>query len=387
MPIIGNPAGRDGVIIHWPVATSWSDVLSRIEAVPSESGVIVMLDAGAYTMDVAADLDRVQFIGMVESPTAFGGTPTTITMVAPFSLLGSFLYLVNVIALSEVTIWEGAGPFRLNLMGSSDLTRSYFGTFVPTIKLDSGGVLNISVSQFSLFGGGSDPTVEMDDGAVINFLLNGAGIIGDKTAVLKGGATAAAVTAALDSTCVVAGQNGAFGSAFGAGIAFTDVYKNGNAFFGPFVPTTPLDWKLPAPDSIGAALDILALGPVWKKYTVTYAALAAASLTNNIELFSLPGGGVIHDVVIKPQTSFLGGLISAYTLSVGIATNFVKYAAAFNTFQAPGDAVAQLSTVQGFENCVAATSIRVTAISVTGLLNAATQGSADIWVLASRLTL
>lgn len=373
-------------IIFW-TTQSWSDILGLINGVPASNGVIVMMDAGSYTADAAADLSRVIFIGMVESATAFGGSPTTLTFTSAFTNLGNTLYLINVIALSEVTIWDGVGPFRLNLMGSSDLARSYLGTFVPTIKLTAGGILNVSVSQFSLFAGGSDPTVEMDDGSVINFLLNGAGIIGDKTAVLKAGATAATATMALDSSCVVAGVNGAFGNAFGAGIDSTsNVYKNGNAHFGPFTPTTPSDWNAPAPDDVGAALDSLTRGLVWHKYTVTYTQLSAAALVNDIELFSLPAGALIHNVVIKPQTSFLGGLISAYTLSVGIATNLVKYAAAFNSFNAPDNTVAQLSTVQGVENFSTATSIRVTAVSVTGLLSTATQGSADIWVLVSRLS-
>jgi hypothetical protein len=243
-------------VIFWPTTQVWSEIKDRIDAVPAGNGIAVMMEAGAYTMDVAADLDRVIFVGMVESPTAFGGTPTTITMVSPFSLLGTSLYLVNVVALSEVTIWDGAGPFRLNLMGSSDLTRSYTGTFVPTIKLAAGGVLNVSVSQYSLFAGGADYTVEMDDGSVINFLLTAAGIIGDKTATLKSGATAASVTLAVDSSCVVAGVNGAFGNAFDTGIDSTSsVSKNGNAFFCPYAPTTSSDWDSPVPDNIGAALD------------------------------------------------------------------------------------------------------------------------------------
>lgn len=249
----GRGSSIGGIIIFW-TTEPWSEIKNQIDAVPASNGVIVMVGAGAYTMDVAANLDRVQFVGMVESPTEFGGTPTTITMTGAFALLGNFLYLVNIVALSEVTIWDGVGPFRLNLMGSSDLSRSYLGTFVPTIKLAAGGILNVSASQLSLFAGGNDPTVEMDDGSTINFILTGSGIMGDKTAVLKGGATAAAVTAGIDATSVVAGQNGAFGNALGAGITL-NTYKNGNAFFGPYSPTTTTDWNAPVPDNIGDALD------------------------------------------------------------------------------------------------------------------------------------
>lgn len=248
----------DPVIIYWTTQSD-ADIVALINSTPADKGNIVLMPAGAYSLTIPVDLSRVMFIGMTESATAFGGTPVTLTLTGSFTNLGDTLYLINVVVLSEVTIWDGAGPFRLNLMGSSALTRSYTGSFPPTIKLAAGGVLNASVSQFSAFAGGIDPTVEMDDGSVINFLLQGAGIIGDKSAVLKGGASAASVTMALDSTCVVAGVNGAFGNAFGAGIDSTSsVYKNGNAHFGPYAPTTSSDWDSPVPDNIGAALDQIA---------------------------------------------------------------------------------------------------------------------------------
>lgn len=121
--------------------------------------------------------------------------------------------------------------------------------------------------------------------------------------------------------------------------------------------------------------------PRWRKYTVGFAALAAAGLTNDIELFSLPARGVISGVAIKHSASFTGGLISAYTVSVGIAGNLVKYAAAANVFQATGAGVSQAGLLTGMESDAGATSIRIAATSVTGLLNAAGAGSVDVWVL------
>lgn len=219
-------------IVRW-TTQSWSDFLDYVNTyVAAGEGVIVMMNPGSYSADVAADLSRFIFVGMAESATAFGGTPTTLTLKDDFTNLGNTL--------------------------SSGLTRSYLGTFVPTIKLAASGVLNVSASQYSELGGGNDPTVEMGDGSILNVLLTAAGIVGDKTAVLKSGATAASATLAVDASCVVAGVNGAFGAAFGAGIdSTTDVSKNGNAFFGPYTPTTGTNWTT-APDNVGVALDQLA---------------------------------------------------------------------------------------------------------------------------------
>ena len=133
----------------------------------------------------------------------------------------------------------------------------------------------------------------------------------------------------------------------------------------------------------GAAIALTV--PAWTKYTVTYAQLAAGALTNDIQLFSLPARGTVHAVVIKHSASFTGGAIATYTLSVGIAGTLAKYASAFNVFQASGNTVLQSSGGAFTENAGAATSVRVAATSTGANLNAATAGSATIWVLSSTL--
>lgn len=129
---------------------------------------------------------------------------------------------------------------------------------------------------------------------------------------------------------------------------------------------------------------IPAISPVWTKYTVGFAALAAAALSNDIELFQLPAGGIIHAVKIKHGTSFSGGGITSYTLSVGNTVNFTKYSGtAHNIFQATGDTVYKLAGVLDGESHAALASIRLRAVSIGANLNAATQGTVEIWVLAS----
>lgn len=121
----------------------------------------------------------------------------------------------------------------------------------------------------------------------------------------------------------------------------------------------------------------------WIKITKTYSDFSTAGLTNNISLYTLPAKGIIHSVQVVPTVAFSGGLISAYTISVGIVGNLVKYSAAVNSFT--GFALAQPSAITGIESMSATTDIRIAAISVTGLLNVATAGSVDIYLLISQL--
>jgi hypothetical protein len=123
----------------------------------------------------------------------------------------------------------------------------------------------------------------------------------------------------------------------------------------------------------------------WKKYTVSYAALSAAALTNDIELFSLPAKHTIHGVVIKHNTPFTGGAISAYTLSVGVVSNLAKFSTAFDVFQAAASNVMQDSANLDTEDIASSTSIRLAAISVGANLDQATAGSVDIYVQLSDL--
>lgn len=125
--------------------------------------------------------------------------------------------------------------------------------------------------------------------------------------------------------------------------------------------------------------------PVWTKYTVAATAFTAAAATEDIELFSLAARGTIHRVVIKHTTAFSGGTLSALTLSVGITGTLTKYAAAFDVFQATGDAVFGFNDLPDMETFGSATSIRVAASATGDTLDNVGTGSADIWVLSSVL--
>ena len=124
----------------------------------------------------------------------------------------------------------------------------------------------------------------------------------------------------------------------------------------------------------------------WRKFTLTYAQLAAAATTKTIDLFSLPKGHIIHAVQIKHSTAFAGGGLTTYTIQVGITGTLNKYLSAFNVFQTVADAARALQAVAlaslASESPSAAVAIKVTATG-SGNTDLATAGQVDIWVWTS----
>ena len=121
------------------------------------------------------------------------------------------------------------------------------------------------------------------------------------------------------------------------------------------------------------------------KQTFSSSALAAAAATNDISLFSLPAGHAIKSTTIKHSEAFTGGALLGYTVSVGIVGNLTKYTSAFDVFQAVANTAFLFSTTQGVENMGVATDIRLAAVSSSANLNAATQGSVDVFSEILRL--
>ena len=133
--------------------------------------------------------------------------------------------------------------------------------------------------------------------------------------------------------------------------------------------------------------DITTVGnvPVIIKKTIPFGDYSFAGTVNDIELFEAPAGLKIKGVTIKHSTPFTGGAVATCVIAVGIASNFVKYSANFNVFQATGNTVFQDTNTIGIENMGAVTSIR-TRITTTGDdINTLTAGSVDIWVECVRI--
>jgi hypothetical protein len=161
--------------------------------------------------------------------------------------------------------------------------------------------------------------------------------------------------------------------------------------------------------------------PYFRKFTKTAANLSQAATTFDIELFQLPAGGVIHAIKLKHSAAFAGGALSAYTLSIGLATNLTRYMAAKSVFAAPSATAFHIvwapffnylnvaltfsasynqTELNNFKNAYqalftgsigsedhgSAQSVRLAAASTGGNLSLATTGSVDVWVLYSILT-
>jgi hypothetical protein len=152
--------------------------------------------------------------------------------------------------------------------------------------------------------------------------------------------------------------------------------------------TTPGSAVIPIADGSGN----LAVGfmnpavPRWTKITKAATDFTASAGTEDIEVFSLPAKGVIHEVVQKHTTAFSGGSLSALTTSIGISGSFTKYAATFDVFQATGDTVFQHTDSTGdMENFGSTTSIRIQAVATDDTLDNVNTGSVDVYILYSTL--
>jgi hypothetical protein len=122
-------------------------------------------------------------------------------------------------------------------------------------------------------------------------------------------------------------------------------------------------------------------GPV--RYTVTksYTDLAAASTANDIEILSLPAGGVVWFATLRHTTTFSGGGIVGYIVNLGKTGTENHYVSGRSVSGAVVDTFT--SMIGGFKRDDAsnAISIRLFADSTGANLNAATAGSVniDIW--------
>lgn len=198
----------------------------------------------------------------------------------------------------------------------------------------------------------------------------------------------AGVIAQVGSTLVVASQedNVAWDATIDGSAGVIRIRVTG-------VAVTTIDWAGDSyvfdPSAAGAAIPASGgTGPgvmQWIKVTKSHTDFQAAATTNNIEIYSLAAGAMLHGVVVKHTTAFAGTGITAYTLSVGLTGNLAKYATAFDVFQAIADTTLQASDNFAIENWGAVTSIRGAAVSTGGNLNASTAGAVEFYLLVSQV--
>lgn len=126
----------------------------------------------------------------------------------------------------------------------------------------------------------------------------------------------------------------------------------------------------------------LANSPVWVKITKTFSDFSTAGLTNTIAIATISAKSVVSAVVLNPTVAFTGGLIAGYTISVGMntAVDLMPASSAFTIPTGPFE-----SNLIQAGSIGSTTAVTATATSITGLLNAAAQGSVDIYLLVSTL--
>ncbi len=118
--------------------------------------------------------------------------------------------------------------------------------------------------------------------------------------------------------------------------------------------------------------------------------LGAAANTNTVNIYTLPAGGVLHAVKAKHSIVFSGGGIVTYNLTVVVdsATNTfsLNLTMSSGVSATNGKQVFPGSATENINSQTAATQITATVTSTGAFLNAATQGSVDIWLLVSTAT-
>ena len=127
-------------------------------------------------------------------------------------------------------------------------------------------------------------------------------------------------------------------------------------------------------------------GAAFIKYTIGFADLAAAALTNNFLVLTLPIKTLVTGIVIKTTAAFTGGAISAYNLTLGITGNETKYLPTYDGFAAvAGGNYDVASVATGAADIGATEALKIFATSVGANLNAAVAGSVDVYLKVETL--
>lgn len=124
--------------------------------------------------------------------------------------------------------------------------------------------------------------------------------------------------------------------------------------------------------------------PMWKKFTIPFASVQAAALTNAVTIYTLPKFGVVHAAKMNVATAFSGGAIATITASVGTAGSPAKYLVA-TTVAGTGSTDGVSLAIPALESTSGTTAVQVSFTSTIANLSALTQGSMDIYLLVSQM--
>lgn len=123
------------------------------------------------------------------------------------------------------------------------------------------------------------------------------------------------------------------------------------------------------------------------KVKVTYSALTAAALTQDITLLTTPAKTRVVRIIADVTTKFIGGSISAMTLVAGRTAGGNQYLLSGDVFTAAillGDVVAEMgagvvsATLADYQ--AAAQTIQCRFTATTANVNTATQGEVDFYI-------
>jgi len=118
--------------------------------------------------------------------------------------------------------------------------------------------------------------------------------------------------------------------------------------------------------------------------TVQHTAFQTAGLTQDISLYTLPAGGLIHGVKLKQSVAFAGTGITSYSLSIGFVGALDDLLIDYPVDAAPADDLFAIAATFDSRNHAATVDVRIRATAVGANLDQSTAGTAQIWLLVSR---
>lgn len=168
--------------------------------------------------------------------------------------------------------------------------------------------------------------------------------------------------------------------------------------------TTGIGWirwlkGLVTPGS-GTGLSVIEQGAPTRavhKVTVTYAALAAAAVTADKTIATLPAKTRLVSIIADTTTKYIGGAVTAATLIVGKSAGGNEYIVSHDVFTAAvtkgladadlGTSITRAGAIQGGDlpSWTATTAVTVRLTTTTANTNALTQGSTTYYLVTETM--
>jgi hypothetical protein len=122
--------------------------------------------------------------------------------------------------------------------------------------------------------------------------------------------------------------------------------------------------------------------PSWKKYVYDHIDMAVPSTSTTLQI---PVGAktAVTGLVIKHNTAFTGGALSAVTVKVGVPGDLDKYATPFDIYQAPSSTLHESVYLLDVPAYAFGTTVELTVEATGANLNALTQGDLEVWLQTS----